>query len=178
MFPGLKYYSLSDYAKRAAWAFASPLFRFSPRICHGWRRLLLRLFGAKIGARVQVFPSVQIAFPWNLAIGTQSVVAWDVRLYTLGRIEIGERVVISQAAHLCAGTHDYEGEGFPLLKKDIRVGDDVWVGADAFVGPGVKVARGAVVAARAVVVKDVQEQAVVAGNPARFIKTRNRRSQL
>jgi putative colanic acid biosynthesis acetyltransferase WcaF len=59
-----------------------------------------------------------------------------------------------------------------LLKPPIEIRDQVWVCADAFVGPGVVVGEGAVVAARAVVVRDVAPWAVVAGNPARFIKKR------
>jgi putative colanic acid biosynthesis acetyltransferase WcaF len=175
---GLKYYSMGDYAKRAAWMLVYPMFRWSPRLCFGWRNAILRLFGARIATGAKIFPSVAIAHPWNLSVGADSVVAWHTRLYNLGQIEIGERVVISQHAHLCAGTHDYEAEGFPLQKSSIRVEDDVWIAADAFIGPGVRVGRGAVVGARAVVVKDVPPQVVVAGNPARVVKERRLQRQL
>ena len=54
---------------------------------------------------------------------------------------------------------------------EIAVGNDVWIGADALVMPGVRIGHGAVVAARAVVTRDVLDYAVVAGNPARVIRT-------
>jgi len=177
MFDGTKYYTPRDYLKRALWATAGPLFRFSPRWAGGWRNMLLRIFGARIGLGVMIFPSAKITFPWKLSIGARSVVSWDVRIYNLDVLEIGARVVVSQHAHLCGGTHDYEAADFPLSKRKVWIEDDVWIGADAFVGPGVRVRRGAVVAARAVVVKDVPEQAVVGGNPARVLKMRERRVQ-
>ena len=60
----------------------------------------------------------------------------------------------------------------PLIKPPIEIGDEVWVCADAFVGPNVTIANGAVVGARAVVTRNVESLAVVAGNPAKFVKAR------
>lgn len=175
---GRQYYSRTDYFLRAAWTLARPAFRWSPRLCYGFRSLLLRMLGGRIAAGAQVFPSARITFPWNLRVGARSVIGWDVRVYNLGVVEIGERVVISQNAHLCAGTHDYETTGFPLIKREIWIEDDVWIAADAFIGPGVRIGRGAVVGARAVVVKDVAPQSIVAGNPARVVGTRTCTTQL
>lgn len=175
---GLKYYHWSDYARRSLWALAHPLFRWSPRLLFKWRNCLLRVFGASIGSGARVFPDAKVTFPWNLSIGQDSVVAWDVRLYNLSKLTIGERVVISQGAHICGGTHDYESADFDLVKAEISIGDDAWIGADAFIGPGVRIGRGAVVGARSVVIKDVTPQAVVVGQPARIIKTRKRVRQM
>ncbi|MGO1738116.1 MAG: CatB-related O-acetyltransferase [Actinomycetaceae bacterium] len=55
---------------------------------------------------------------------------------------------------------------------DTVVGNDVWIGRDATVLPGVRIADGAVVGAHAVVTKDVGPYEVVAGNPARVVRTR------
>ena len=151
---------------RALWGMVNPLFRWSPRPCHCWRNFLLRLFGAKVGKSVQIDPTAKIFIPWNLKIGNWSSVGFEALLYNLGPLTIGEKVTISQRAHLCGGSHDYRSSAMDLIKAPIGIGDGVWICADAFVGPGVKVGRGAVVGARAVVVKDVGEGAVVAGNPA------------
>ena len=49
----------------------------------------------------------------------------------------------------------------------------VWIAADAFVGPNVSIGNSSIIAARAVVIKNVEENNIVGGNPAKFIKTRN-----
>lgn len=154
------------------WALVQPAFRLSPRPLWGWRRLMLRLFGARIGREVHIHPSVRITIPWNLHIGDLAAVGDDVRLYALGRIEIGRRATISQGAHLCAGTHDYRRAEFPLVKSPIAIGDDAWICADAFVGPGVRIAEMAIVGARSVVVRSVGIGSIVAGNPAIHLKQR------
>ena len=87
-------------------------------------------------------------------------------------LQVGHRVVISQDAYFCGGSHDYTDSRYPLLRMKIVVEDDVWIGAGAFIGPGVTVGQGAVIGARAVVTKNVQPWKVVAGNPARIIKDR------
>lgn len=157
---------------RVFWGLLWPLFALSPRQLWCWRRWLLRLFGAKVGAEVHVYPSVKVIMPWNLELGEASSVGDGVILYSLGRISIGPRTSISQGAHLCAGSHDYRNETMPLLKLPINIGCDVWVCADAFVGPGVNIGDRAVIGARSVVVKNVSPDIIVAGNPAREIRSR------
>jgi putative colanic acid biosynthesis acetyltransferase WcaF len=165
-------YSVGELVLRVAWAVGHYFFRFSPRPLYGWRRMLLRLFGAEVGANVNIHNSATIYFPWKLSIGDWSAIGENAMIYNLGPITIGEQVTISQNAHLCAGTHDHTDPAMPLEKPPIIVRDQAWVCADAFVGPGVTIGEGAVVAARTVAVKDVDDWMIVAGNPARPVKRR------
>jgi putative colanic acid biosynthesis acetyltransferase WcaF len=165
-------YSRGQQVGRVLWALCRPLFRLSPRVLFGWRAWLLRVLGARIGRHVHIYNTVEVFLPSNLAVGDWSAIGDRALLYNLGPINIGTKVTISQRAHLCAGTHDYTRADMPLLKPPITVQDQAWICADAFVGPGVTVGEGAVVGARAVVVKDVPPWVVVAGNPARTLKSR------
>jgi putative colanic acid biosynthesis acetyltransferase WcaF len=165
-------YSRLELLRRMAWGGMAPLFRLSPRIFFGWRRFLLRLFGATIGKEVHVYPTARIVMPWNLVVGDWSCIGEESLIYALGKVTIGTRTTISQRTHLCAGSHDYRRADLPLLKLPITIGSEAWICADAFVGPGVHVGEGAVVGARGVVVQDVPPWTVVAGNPARFISVR------
>jgi putative colanic acid biosynthesis acetyltransferase WcaF len=165
-------YTPQEMARRVLWMLFGWLFSWSPRPLFGWRRFVLRLFGAEIGHDVNVYPSATIYFPWNLTVGDHSAIGEGAMIYNLGPITIGESVTVSQGAHLCAGTHDHTDPAMPLLKPPIEVGDQAWICADAFVGPGVTVGTGAVVGARGVAVKDVEPWMIVGGNPARPIKRR------
>lgn len=155
---------------RVLWALATPLFRLSPRPFWGWRRAMLRAFGARVGCDVHIYPTVRITIPWNLALGDGCAVGDRAILYALGPIQIGPRATVSQYAHLCAGSHDLTRPDRPLTKPPIDIGADAWIAADAFVGPGVAVGNGAVVGARAVVMKNVPPGQVVAGNPAHTLR--------
>lgn len=155
------------------WALAAPLFRLSPRPLWGWRRALLRAFGARVGRDVHVYPTARITIPWNLTLGESCAVGDRAILYALGPITLGPRAAVSQYAHLCAGSHDWRDPAMPLTKPPIVIGADVWVCADVFVGPGVTVGDGAILGARAVVVRDVAPRAIAAGNPARAVGRRD-----
>lgn len=165
-------YSRNEQVRRVLWSLAKPFFRFSPRICFGWRRFLLRLFGAKVGQDVNIYNSAIIYMPWNLTIGDHSSIGEWALIYNLGSVTIGSKSTISQRVHICAGSHDFIDPALTLLKPPILIKDQVWVCADAFVGPGVTIDEGAIVGARAVVVKDVETWTIVAGNPAKYIKDR------
>lgn len=169
---GARKWSRKELAGRVLWALMQPLFTFSPRLIWVWRRGLLRLFGAKVGRQVHVYPTARITIPWNLSIGDESTIGDRAIVYALGPITIGARATISQGTHLCAGSHDYRDAAMPLLKVPINVNDEAWVCADAFIGPGVTIGTRAIVGARAVVVKDVCDEMIVAGNPARVLKAR------
>jgi len=166
-------WSRKEQIGRVLWAAVQPLFRFSPRPCWGWRRFLLRAFGARIGREVHVDPSVRITIPWNLEVGDWSAIGFDALIYSLGPVRLGQRVTVSQRAHLCAGSHDFRDPAMPLIKPPITIHDDAWICADVFVGPGVEVGAGAVVGARGVVVENVQAWSIVVGNPARSVGVRN-----
>lgn len=158
---------------RALWEILrGPIFAWTPRPMWWWRRTVLRLFGACVGAEVRILPSARVAIPWNLEIGDFSSVGDGALIYSLGKICIGKAVTISQHVHLCAGSHDFRRDDFPLMKEPIYVGDGAWVCADAYVGPGVRIGESAVIGARAVVVRDVPSDAIVVGNPANIVGTR------
>lgn len=166
-------FSLKNRMGRLLWAVvANSLFRFSPKQLHAWRAFLLKCFGAKIGRSVHVYPGAKIWAPWNLELSDEAAVANGAILYTQGKIKIGKKAVISQGAHLCAGTHNYNLPGFPLYTMPITVGDYAWIAAEAFLHPGVIIEEGCVIGARAVVIKDMPAWMVCAGHPCKPIKER------
>lgn len=168
-------YTRLENLLRVFWFFGLVVFQLSPRPFFSFRRNLLKLFGARIGRGVRTYPSTHIYLPWNLSIGNFSSLGEHVLIYNLGIVAIGERVTISQRAHLCAGSHDYSDPTMPLLKPPIVIEDGVWICTDAFVGPGVTIRSNAIVAACTVVVKEVAANEIVGGNPAKFIKYRDGR---
>jgi putative colanic acid biosynthesis acetyltransferase WcaF len=162
-----------DKLLRALWTIVwFSLFRFSPVPLHGWRRVLLRLFGAKIGKQAHPYPSARIWAPWNLTMGERSCLSAGVDCYCVAPIQLGADSVVSQRAFLCAASHDFRESGFPLVVGEIVIGDGAWVAAEAFIGPGVTIGERAVIGARAVVTKNIPASTVVAGNPATIISQR------
>jgi putative colanic acid biosynthesis acetyltransferase WcaF len=148
------------------------LFRSSPRIFFGWRRFLLRLFGAKLASSAVVYPSAKIWAPWNLEMGDRSVLGDHVDCYSVDRIIVDADATVSQYAFLCTASHDIESPDRSLIHKPIRVERGSWVFAGAFIAMGVVVGEGSIVAARSVVTKSVEPFSIVGGNPAKFIKER------
>lgn len=165
-------YSWTEQLRRVLWTFGAIAIRLSPRPCFAWRRMVLRLFGARIGQAVHLYPSTRIYMPWNVEIGDWAALGEDAFVYSLGKVYIGAGVALSYRAHICAGTHDFSDPALPLVKPPVVIEDFAWIGTEAFIGPGTTVCRGAIVAARAVVVKDVPPMHIVGGNPARQIGLR------
>ncbi len=148
------------------------LFKYSPRPFHSWRSMILRIFKAKVGKDVHVYPKVQIWAPWNLYLDDQCGIGNGVNLYSQDKISIGKKTVISQGVQICTGTHDYTKNGFPLYTKPIIIGSDVWVASEAFIHPGITIGDGSVIGARSVVTKDMPSWTVCTGHPCKPIKTR------
>lgn len=166
-------HSLRNRVARALWGLVwLLLFRPSPRVLHGWRRMLLRLFGARIDFGVHIDPSVKIWAPWNLEMAEHSCMELHVDCYSADPIFLGAFCTVSQYSYLCAATHDYTDPRMPLIARPIRLGPRSWTAADVFIAAGVSVGEGAVIGARSSVFRNVESWAVVAGNPARFIKRR------
>lgn len=165
--------SLSNKIARALWHVVwLLLYRPTPRLMHAWRRMLLRLFGAKLGKGVHPYPSARIWAPWNLEMGDHACLSEHVDCYCVDKIRIGAHSTISQYSFLCTASHDYTKAAMPLVTAPISIADHVWITADVFVGPGVHIGKGAVITARSSVFTDIPVGMVARGNPALPFKLR------
>jgi len=157
------------------WIVQATVFRWSPLFAFGFRRWLLRRFGAEIGKNVLVPPSATVIYPWRLSIGDNSWIGEGVVLYTVAEIQIGENAVVSQCSYLCTGSHDYSLPSFPTFARKISIESEAWLGAGVFVAPGVTVGQGAVIGARSSVFADMPARMVCFGHPCRPVKERKTR---
>jgi putative colanic acid biosynthesis acetyltransferase WcaF len=158
---------------RVIWHLAYLLvFRPSPRVCHWWRRWILRAFGAKVGRQVRTHPNIKIWAPWNLELHDFSCIGDAVDCYSVGKLVVGKYVTVSQYSILCTATHDYSYLHCPLVVGEIILEPFVWICAQAFVMPNVSVGEGTVVGARAVVTKNLPAWKVAAGTPCQVIGPR------
>lgn len=170
-------FSLRHRMFRALWAVTwCSLASWTPPPLHRWRRWLLSLFGARVHPTARVYGTVKVWYPPLLEMEAHACLGPGVICYCMAPISIGERAVVSQRAHLCAGTHDIRDPDFQLVARPIRVGRGAWVAAEAFVGPGVSVGDGAVLGARAVLMRNAEPWGVYTGNPAVHTKTRSLRA--
>jgi len=167
------FFTTREKVGRLLWGVVqATLFRYSPRRANRWRAWLLRRFGARVGRPRVLRSTARFEVPWNIEIGEGVRVGDGAYFYSLGKITVGDHAVISQFAHLCAGTHDYESTAFTLLRVPISIGDHVWIGADAYVAPGVTIGDGTIIGARSNVVKDLPAWRICVGSPARAIRAR------
>lgn len=166
-------FTLGNRIFRAVWIVAwTILARWTPPPLHGWRRFVLRTFGASVGPNVRLYGSTRVWYPPNLSLGEWVLLGPGVNCYNQGRIEIGAYTVVSQGAHLCASSHDISDPNFQLVLKPITIGSRVWIAAEAFIGPGCIVADGCVIGARAALFGRTESGGVYSGNPAKLLKTR------
>ena len=167
-------YTTAGRIKRMLWAVCwAVLARPFPRsTMMPWKRLLLRLFGARVASTANVYASAMVFMPWHLTMCEGSCLGPGVRCYNAAPVTLGAGATVSQRAFLCTASHNISSPAHEQTERPISIGAGAWVAAEAFVGPGVTVGEGAVVAARAVVTKSVEPWTVVGGNPARFIKRR------
>jgi putative colanic acid biosynthesis acetyltransferase WcaF len=156
-----------------SWRFIhSTFFRFSPQFMYGWRRLLLRLFGAKIGKNVLIRPTAKILYPWKLFIGNWSWIGDEVTLYNMANINIGKNCVISQKSYLCTGSHEHTKPSFDIFAESINIKDEVWIASDVFIVPGITIGTGTVVGFRSIVTRNLPPKMVCYGSPAKPLRQR------
>jgi putative colanic acid biosynthesis acetyltransferase WcaF len=134
--------------------------------------VLLRLFGAKVGAGVVIKPGVNIKYPWRLSVGNYCWIGEDVWIDNLDQVTIGNNVCISQGALLLCGNHDYKKSTFDLMTGSINIEDGAWVGAKSVVCPGVVLRTHAILTVGSVASSSLDAYGIYRGNPA--VKVRER----
>ena len=150
--------------KRTLWFFLNSMFLQSSLFpMMGFKKWLLRKFGAKIGKGVFIKPSVNIKYPWNLTIGDDTWIGEGVWIDNLGKVSIGSNVCISQDSMLMCGNHNYKKSAFNLMVGEITIEDGVWVGAKCLVCPGVTLHSHAVLAVGSVASTDLETYSIYRG---------------
>jgi putative colanic acid biosynthesis acetyltransferase WcaF len=150
------------------------LYRPSPRPFHAWRAMLLRLFGAKLGAECHFYPGSKVWAPWNLRCEDRVTLGDGAEVYNPSPIFFGSHAIVSQDAYVCGATHLYDELEFRTISFEMKIGAYAWIGARAIVCPGVNLGEGAVLGLAAVAGKDLEPYGIYAGSPARKVKERDR----
>jgi acetyltransferase-like isoleucine patch superfamily enzyme len=113
----------------------------------------------------------------SLTIGDWTTIGYHTFIFANSSIEIGKNCLIAPFCYLVDTNHGFrEGQLIreqPMSSSPIRLGDDVWLGAGVTVLRGVSIGAGAVVGAGSVVSEDIEENAIVSGNPAVVTDYRN-----
>lgn len=131
--------------------------------------LVRELFMGRIGENSRVLPPVTVVRGNNVKIGRNVTIMNNALFMAAGGITIEDDVLVAANAQLISNNHDLYDH--PVLTcKPVRLKRNCWIGAGATILPGVTVGENSVVGAGAVVTKDVEDNTVVGGNPARVIK--------
>ncbi|KAK4985047.1 hypothetical protein LTR66_000194 [Elasticomyces elasticus] len=119
---------------------------------------------------------VRIDYGTNVVLGQNVFINFNCTIVDTCAVTIGSRTLIAPNVSIYSGLHPLDpvlrnGTKGPEAGKPVSVGEDCWIGGNAIILPGVTVGKGAVVGAGSVVTKDVSQYTVVAGNPARVIRS-------
>ncbi len=166
-------FTLSLKLRMRLWGFIqSTLFRWSPGYLRGFRRWLLRSFGATLVSTASIHNKARIDCPWNLEMGQCASIGEDAWIYSLDKVVLRDFACVGQRSVLLTGTHNFSDPTFTLITKPILIGYGAWIAVGVTILPGVKIGALSVVGAGSVVTKDTPEQMVCAGNPCKPIKRR------
>jgi putative colanic acid biosynthesis acetyltransferase WcaF len=132
--------------------------RYTPSLV---RVNLLRLFGSKIEEHVFIRSEVQIYFPWNLTVGSNSWIGSGATFINHAPIHIEKNVCISQNVTICSGSHDFKSVGLEYNHREIRVKQGAWVCLGAILLPGSSIGQNSVISAGEVVQGFIPDSSLV-----------------
>lgn len=175
-----EYYSDIDanrYAARKPYIWLWQMFDRSPLgqnalLGHRFRRMLAPLIFERVGANFKCWHFVEWSFGYNLSFGDNVVVHRHVLLDDRGGIEIGNNVSISDYANIYSHSHDIYDINTVYTPKTV-IGDGVRVTYHATVLAGITIGENAMVGTSSVVTRDVEANQIVAGIPAKPVKTKD-----
>lgn len=135
-----------------------------------YNTLIKELFCGNIGENSRVMPGLTCVRGNSVKVGNNVVVMNNCLMMAAGGITIEDDVLIAANVQLISNNHDLHDHQI-LTCKPVHICKNAWIGAGATILPGVTIGENAVVAASAVVTKDVPADTIVAGIPAKIIKT-------
>ena len=134
--------------------------------------LIQELFGST-GKNLFIEPTFRCDYGYNIHVGQNFYANFDCVFLDVCEISIGDNCFIAPGVHIYTATHPlHPNERISGVEYGIpvKIGHNVWIGGRAVINPGVKIGNNVVIASGSVVVKDVPDNVVVGGNPAKIIK--------
>ena len=145
---------------------------FAARPLHETEELLAEILpNCPRGTRIR--PPFYCDYGYNISCGEGVFLNFNCTILDVGRVRIGSHVLIGPNVQIYAVTHPMDADTRRLGQewgKAVTIGDDCWIGGGAVICPGVTIGSRCVVGAGSVVTKDVPDDVLVAGNPARIIR--------
>ncbi len=132
------------------------------------------------GKNIKLEPTVHVFVPSGLSIGDNTSIAPYTTIYATFGVTIGKNCLISSNCGISSYNHIVEcdnrigntSEDFKY-SKPVVIGDNVWIGMNACILPGVTVGNNSIIGSGSVVTKDIPENEIWVGNPAKFLKKIN-----
>ncbi|MGC9934784.1 maltose acetyltransferase domain-containing protein [Priestia aryabhattai] len=135
-------------------------------------QLLRELFGST-GENVYIEPNIRVDYGYNIFVGENFSANFDCVMLDVCEVRFGDNCMLAPGVHVYTATHPLdptERNSGKEYAKPIIFGDNVWIGGSAVINPGVSIGDNVVIASGSVVTKDVPNNIVVGGNPAKIIK--------
>jgi len=138
------------------------------------RYFCVKGFIDRIGKNVNIERGA--SFPPSIKIGDNSGIGVNCSLY--GPVIIGKNVMMAPEVNIFTKNHKFDRIDIPMCEQGntddypVIIEDDVWIGSRVTILPGITIHKGAIVASCSVVTKDVEAFSIVAGNPAKQVKSR------
>lgn len=167
------------------------MFKAIIEVVKGWIYLALFVTGGNfvrksriryLGKGVKISPTAFFKFPEQIEIGEGSFINHLCSIWASpnGKITIGKKVLLGPGVTIVSSNHGIAA-GVPMIDQDgcdqdVWIGDDVWIGAHVVVTPGVRIHNGCVVGAGAVVTRDLPENSICVGVPAKPVSYRKSRN--
>ena len=129
-----------------------------------------------VGQGVVIQPGLRLSRPANISIGDNVNIHVNCVMQAQAPIEIGSHTLIAANCTIVTANHALDKRGTAALhtieRKAVKIGSDCWLGANVTVLPGVTIGDGVVIGAGSVVTRDMPENMICLGSPARPVKER------
>lgn len=134
--------------------------------------LLKELLGST-GENVYMEPNIRFDYGYNTYVGENFFSNFDCTILDVCEVRFGDNCMLGPSVHIYTASHPLnptERNSGIEFAKPITIGNNVWIGGSAIINPGVTIGDNVVIASGSVVTRDVPNNVVVGGNPARIIK--------
>ncbi|WP_216083745.1 sugar O-acetyltransferase [Paenibacillus riograndensis] len=135
-------------------------------------KLLKELFGST-GEHLGMEPNIRFDYGYNIHVGEYFYANFDCTILDVCEVRIGNHCLLGPGVHIYTATHPldpFERNKGPEYGKPVTIGDNVWIGGRSVINPGVTIGNNVVIGSGAVVTKNISDNMIVGGNPARVLK--------